>query len=127
MQTFKDNNWCRFPNNELKVAAFDYAKSKGVPIYVNFNREDFTFDGLVYSTNKHICGANTFSYNPLMEITISKFFEYCDNWLQVHPVTIELNRGLIATIKKDTETVYFSGYFQIKFEKINELYKLINQ
>ena len=128
MRTFERWQWCKFPNNELKVAAYDYAKLKGVPVFESFGRNNFdVFDGLVMNNEGRVCGKDCSNCtNAKEEITIAQFFEYCDNWRKLNPSELQLNDEYRAVINKECKTVNVGCHY-FSFDKINELHKLINQ
>ena len=123
MRTFEQGTLCRFPNEGLKLQAFEYAKSKGVPVF-NRAHESYYKDYPCINFNfGELCG-NKGLDNPT--ITIAQFFEYCDNWQEAYPPMVKISDEVNAVVNKQDEIVYFNKY-AVPFDKINELHKLINQ
>lgn len=134
MRTFEKYTHCLFPNKELYWQAFQYAKSKGVPVWdgqkdsysafvVSFLFNEYP---VIYLDEESLCGLpEDHSCPKEKEITIAQFFEYCDNWQKLKPVELQLTSDYKAVINKDDKTVKV-GCQTIPFDKINELHKLIN-
>lgn len=124
MRTFKQDTNCLFPNKELFWQAYEYAKTKGVPVYVSVTPDDYDagYTGIVFN-REELCGRKASLTKS--EITIAQFFEYCDNWEKLKPVELQLTGDYKAVINKDDKTVKV-GCQTIPFDKINELHKLIN-
>lgn len=126
MKTFEKDTHCFFGTEELYRAAFNYAKSKGVPVQNNLLRDysQHQYPRLLYSYG-YIGGyVNDIDFGN--EITIAQFFEYCDNWEKCKPVELQLNDEYKAVVNKEDKTVKV-GCQYFSFDKINELHKLINQ
>ena len=127
MRTFEKGDACAFPTKAFYNEAFNYAKSKGVPVQEDLFDEYGGYDSypnLFFSVlNERIAGTRDLSDKK--EITIAQFFEYCDNWEKLNPVELQLTRDYKAVINKDDKTVKV-GCQTISFDKINELHKLIN-
>lgn len=78
LRTFRVNDVCKFPNAELYWQAFEYAKSKGVPVYENTYQSDFeTYPSITFSDDELSVDGTK---NPEQLITIPEFFQNCDNW-----------------------------------------------
>jgi hypothetical protein len=78
LKTFRVNDVCKFPNAELYWQAFEYAKSKGVPVYENTYQSDFEIYPSIRFSDDELSGDGT--KNPEQLITIPEFFQNCDNW-----------------------------------------------
>lgn len=104
---------------------YEYAKSKGVPIYNNVSMSDYSEYTGITMFNTELCGtiATKEKQYDKNAITFEQFFEYCDNWREYQPKKLKLNDEYTAEILDGRIKV---GCQYITFERIKELYQMIH-
>lgn len=111
LRTFRVNDVCKFPNAELYWQAFEYAKSKGVPVYENTYPSDFeTYPSIKFSDDE-LSGDGT--KNPEQLITIPEFFQNCDNWKECGSKPSEgeyIRYGEKVKVRDDENREWRTGY-----------------
>ena len=121
MRTFQENDCLgNIPNAEIYWQLFEYAKSKGVPVYDRTEKSDSADYPNIFFDGDDLCGLIKDSDRVLNWITFEQFFEYCDNWSKCQPAKIKLNDEYTAEIL-DGKVKVCRQYFT--FEAIEELYK----
>lgn len=123
-RTFKEGDILFGVRYEIRSTLYEYAKQKGVPIYNkgNVNKDDCDYYPNITFNMGELCGNK--SSNNGREITLSQFFEYCDNWAELNnpAVQVVLNNEYSAIVTCDKVKV---GCQEFTHEKIEELYKAV--
>lgn len=111
----------------LKKFLVEYALSKNVPVFrdtlEHIREGNGSFPNVTWS-NRELCG--TYSSSDSMNngktwISVEKFMEYCDNWVDCKSVEFRLNNEYTAEINKISKTVKV-GCQTFSFEVIEKLY-----
>jgi len=125
MKTFSYNDVLRnIPNDTLYIALFDYARSKGVPIYHDTSKRDYEEYPNISFSCYHLTPNKSTDRDSCTWINYEKFFEYCDNWNKIKDIEIKLNDNYNAIIK---DGVVLVGCQTFEFEAIRKLYDAINE
>jgi hypothetical protein len=111
LKTFRVNDVCEFPNAELYWQAFEYAKSKGVPVFRPLKEDFGTYHCIGLHPDSELCGyVDASSYN---EITIPEFFQFCDNWKECGSKPSEgeyIRYGAKVKVRDDENREWRTGY-----------------
>lgn len=127
-QTFKVDMCVATPSKEIKESLYKYAKSKGVPVYVDAMCAEYFEDyrNIVFSgTGNELCGnCSKLDDKTKTWITIEQFIEYCDNWEECRPKTLKLTDDYTAKLDFQNNIVEV-GCQKIDFEKVLQLAEMI--
>lgn len=107
-------------------ALIDYAIKSEVPVYEGTKTPDKslvqTYPSISFIGDE-LTGSKSPKNSPDRNfITLSDFFEYCDNWKEARPVEVELNSKFVA--KVDPCKVIILGQ-TVTHEAIEKLYEAV--
>lgn len=112
LRTFRVNDVCKFQNAELWFQALNYAQSKGVPLFEGHTLNCFKrYDCIIFYPDR----LDSFNgkHEPHQYITISEFFQFCDNWKECGSKPSEgeyIRYGEKVKVRDDENREWRTGY-----------------